>query len=137
MLSQLQKCIWRFGAVAIATAMVAPAAWGDPGLTDHTAQDPKPPWKIPPDRSYGGVHYGEDAVSHIQGQQTPISVALRDLSAQSFESAWSDGLILSPGPLRGSTVGLGGGTVAPVPAPGALALFGLGALMVRTSRRRR
>ena len=137
MLSQTQRWIWRFGAVAIAAAMVAPAAWGDPNLTDHTAQDPKPPWKIPPGCGGAPFNPGWEVAAGIHLNPTPVSVALRDMGAQSFDPGWSEGWISLPSASRGSTLDFGGTPIGPVPAPGALALLGLSSLVVRTSRRRR
>ena len=136
MLSQLRRRIWQFGGIAIATAMFTPAAWGDPGLTDHTAQDPTPPWKDPPGDGRP-FNPNEDVIPRIPRPTLPISEALRNMGPQHLGPSGPNGWDWSPIVTRGSSFEPGGSPAGPVPAPGAWALLGLGALMIRNSRRRR
>ena len=137
MLSQLRRRIWQFGGIAIAAAMFTPTAWGDPSLTDHTAQDPTPPWKDPPGGGHAPFDPNSGDIPIILPPPALISVGLRDMGAQPLAPVGPDGWSLSPITARGSSLDLGGSPIGPVPAPGALALLGLGGLMLRTSRRRR
>ncbi|UCD74953.1 MAG: PEP-CTERM sorting domain-containing protein [Phycisphaerales bacterium] len=139
MLNLLRRQIWRLSGIAIAAAVLTPTAWAGegPDLTDHTAQDPKPPWKDPPGDGYAPFDPNGGGLPAILPSSPPLSDALREFG--SYPPQWTIPGSFPPWPPapQAYPFSVGGRPVGPVPAPGALALLGLGTLLSRASRRRR